>query len=120
MSTPRAWVRTYGRRTQGLEEHADLVQFSRANVGAIGESKVDETPFAQEIFFREGFALVRREREWTANVGSSDGTRFALLLCSGVHVKYIGAMPGVHMTTDLFSPVASASRTGSNNTDRHR
>lgn len=114
MSALRVWT-TNGQRTQGLEQHPDLVEFSRANIRAVGESKVYETPFAQEVLFREGFALVCREREWTAHMGSSDGTRLELLLCS-YNVKLVGAMPSLRIETDLFSPAASASHTGSNKT----
>ena len=60
------------KRTEFLDRCTHLVQLLRTNVWAVGEAKVDETPFAQQVLLGERLSLVVGEREWPANLWSPD------------------------------------------------
>ena len=54
---------------QGLADASDHLQHARADVGAIGKAKEQEVVFAEQGLLGDGAAVIRRERECSADVG---------------------------------------------------
>lgn len=66
-------------RIDEIHRRAHLVQFFRADVGAVGEPKVDEGPVAQEILLGEWLVAVCLKGERPADRRSADGFGGVLL-----------------------------------------
>jgi hypothetical protein len=78
----KSGVHVQGVRTELRHGGTHLVQLLRAYVRAVGETKVNEAPFPEQILLREWLAVMCRHFERPTDVRASDGARFGLLLCS--------------------------------------
>ena len=71
----------YVERTKGRHRPTHLVQLFWTDVGAIGKSKIYQSPFPQQILLSEGFVVVCEQREWAPDLGSTVSLGRKFFLC---------------------------------------
>lgn len=68
------------RRTESFDCCTHLVKFFWADIWTVGEAKVDEIPFPEQVFLSKRCAVVGGQCKRSSNIGSSGLLVFKLLL----------------------------------------